>query len=218
MWEVKNKKMAELEVELKKGLSELRKTKERKFDQTVDLIVNLQKFDVKKNNLNLFVSVPHKVKDKKIAGFLEIKNKDVETITPDEFKKYSDKAKMKHLVSTYDFFIAQASLMPNVATNFGRVLGPTGKMPSPQLGIILNADEKTINELKNKINTSIKIKVKEPSIKIPIGKQSMKDEDIIENVMSVYNLLLKTLPRNKENIKNIEIKFTMTKPYKIYLR
>jgi len=125
---------------------------------------------------------------------------------------------MKHLVSTYDFFIAQASLMPNVATNFGRVLGPTGKMPSPQLGIILNADEKTINELKNKINTSIKIKVKEPSIKIPIGKQSMKDEDIIENVMSVYNLLLKTLPRNKENIKNIEIKFTMTKPYKIYLR
>ncbi len=210
--------MAELEVELKKGLSELRKTKERKFDQTVDLIVNLQKFDVKKNNLNLFVNVPHKVKDKKIAGFLEIKNKDVETITPDEFKKYSDKSKMKHLVSTYDFFIAQASLMPNVATNFGRVLGPTGKMPSPQLGIILNADEKTINELKNKINTSIKIKVKEPSIKIPIGKQSMKDEDIIENVMSVYNLLLKTLPRNKENIKNIEIKFTMTKPYKIYLR
>ena len=218
MWEVKNKKMAELEVELKKGLSELRKTKERKFDQTVDLIVNLQKFDVKKNNLNLFVSVPHKVKDKKIAGFLEIKNKDVETITPDEFKKYSDKSKMKHLVSTYDFFIAQASLMPSVATNFGRVLGPTGKMPSPQLGIILNADEKTIKELKNKINTSIKIKVKEPSIKIPIGKQSMKDEDIIENVMSVYNLLLKTLPRNKENIKNIEIKFTMTKPYKIYLR
>jgi len=136
----------------------------------------------------------------------------------DEFKKYSDKSKMKHLVSTYDFFIAQASLMPSVATNFGRVLGPTGKMPSPQLGIILNADEKTINELKNKINTSIKIKVKEPSIKIPIGKQSMKDEDIIENVMSVYNLLLKTLPRNKENIKNIEIKFTMTKPYKIYLR
>jgi len=218
MWEVKNNKMAELEAELKKGLSELRKTKERKFDQTVDLIVNLQKFDVKKSNVNLFVNVPHKVKDKKIAGFLEVKNKDVETITPDEFKKYSDKLKMKHLVSTYDFFIAQASLMPSVATNFGRALGPTGKMPSPQLGIILNADEKTIKELKNKINTSIKIKVKEPSIKIPIGKQSMKDEDIIENIMSVYNLLLKTLPRNKENIKNIEIKFTMTKPHKIYLK
>jgi len=210
--------MAELETELKKGLSELRKTKERKFDQTVDLIVNLQKFDVKKSNVNIFASIPHKVKDKKIAGFLEVKNKDVETITPDEFKKYSDKTKMKHLVSTYDFFIAQASLMPSVATNFGRALGPTGKMPSPQLGIILNADEKIIKELKNKINTSIKIKVKEPSVKIPIGKQSMKNEDIIENIMSVYNLLLKNLPRNKENIKNVEIKLTMTKPYKIHIK
>jgi len=210
--------MAELEQELKKALTELRKTKERKFNQTVDLIVNLQKFDVKKTNLNIFISLPHKVKEKKIAGFLEIKNNDVDTITPDEFKKYSDKSKMKHLISNYDFFIAQASLMPSVATHFGRALGPTGKMPSPQLGIILNADEKTIKELKDKINLSVKIKIKEPSIKIPIGKQNMDDEKIIENVMSIYNMLLKTLPRNKENIKNVEIKFTMTKPYKIFLK
>jgi len=210
--------MAELEPQLKKALTELRATKERKFDQTVDLIVNLQKFDVKKSNVNIFISVPHKIKEKKIAGFLEVKNKDIETITPDEFKKYTNKLELKHLVSNHDFFIAQASLMPSVATNFGRALGPTGKMPSPQLGIILNADEKTLKELKNKINTSVKIKIKEPSIKIPIGKQSMKDEEIIENIMTVYNNLLKTLPRNKENIKNIEIKFTMTKPYKIPLK
>jgi large subunit ribosomal protein L1 len=210
--------MAELETQLKSALSELRKGKERKFDQTVDLIVNLQKFDVKKSNVNIFVNVPHKIRDKKIAGFLEVKNPNVDTITPDEFKKYSDKSKMKSLVNNYDFFIAQASLMPSVATNFGRALGPTGKMPSPQLGIMMNADEKNIKEIKTKINTSVKIKVKEPSIKIPIGKQSMKDEEIIENILSVYNILLKTLPRNKENIKNIEIKFTMTKPYKISMK
>lgn len=210
--------MAELETELKKALDELRKSKERKFNQTVDLIVNLQKFDVKKSNVNIFATIPHKVKEKKVAGFLEIKNKDVDAITPDEFKAYSDKSKLRHLISSYDFFISQASLMPSVATHFGRALGPTGKMPSPQLGIILNADEKTIKELKNKINTSIKIRIKEPSVKIPIGKQNMEDKDIIENIMAVYNLLLKTLPRNKENIKNIEIKFTMTKPYKISLK
>jgi large subunit ribosomal protein L1 len=210
--------MAEIEPQLKKALTELRTIKQRKFDQTVDLIVNLQKFDVKKSNVNIFVTVPHTIKEKRIAGFLEIKNQNVETITPDEFKKYADKSKMKGLVSNYDFFIAQASLMPSVATNFGRSLGPTGKMPSPQLGILLNADEKSVRELKSKINTSVKIKIKEPSIKIPIGKESMKDEDIIENIMAVYNTLLKTLPRNKENIKNIEIKLTMTKPYKIAMK
>jgi len=208
----------ELEQELKKALSELRQGKERKFDQSVDLIVNLKKFNVKKDNVNTFVSLPHKIKEKKIAGFLEIKNKDVATITPDEFKKYSDKKAVKKLVENYDFFIGQASLMPKVATAFGRALGPAGKMPSPQLGIIANADEKTIAGLKDKINKSAKIRAKESSVKLAIGKQSMKDEDIIENIVTVYNALLKVLPREKDNIKNIEVKFTMTKPKKIYLK
>jgi large subunit ribosomal protein L1 len=210
--------MAEIEEHLKKALTELRKDKERKFNQTVDLIVNLQKFDVKKSNMNIFVSIPHRIKEKKVAGFLEVNNPHVDTITLDEFKKYNNKLMLKNMIKKYDFFIAQASLMPNVATTFGRVLGPSGKMPSPQLGIIMNADEKTIRELKTRIDNSIKIKVKEASIKIPIGKQNMKDEDIIENIMTVYNMIIKNMPRNKENIKNIEIKFTMTKPQKILIK
>ncbi len=210
--------MAELKEKLTKALAELRKDKERKFDQTVDLIVNLQKFDVKKNQVNIFINVPHKIKDKKIAGFLESKNSNVETITQAEFKSYADKKKLKNLVKKFDFFIAQGSLMPKVATTFGRVLGPAGKMPSPQLGIILNADDKTINELKNKVNNSVKIRTKEVSIKLAVGKQSMKDEDLIENIMTIYNAILGALPREKENIKNIELKFTMTKPRKILIR
>ena len=208
----------DLNKDLEKALVELRKGKERKFDQTVDLIVNLQKFDLKKNSVNLFISVPNKIKDKKIAGFLETKNPNVETITKEQFKKYSDKKELKKLVKKFDFFIAQASLMPKVATAFGRVLGPAGKMPSPQLGIVMNADEKTITELKKKVNNSVKIKTKEASVKLAVGKQSMKDEDIIENALTIYNALLKELPRDKENIKNVELKFTMTKPQKINIR
>jgi ribosomal protein L1 len=43
----------------------------------------------------------------------------------------------------------------------------------------------------------------------------MKDEELVENIIAVYNVIVKELPRSKENIKNIEIKFTMTKPQKI---
>jgi len=208
----------ELKEELKKALAELRKDKERKFDQTVDLIINLQKFNVKKDSVNTFINLPHKVKEKKIAGFLETKNSNVETITLAEFKNYTDKNKLKNLVKSHDFFIAQASLMPKVATTFGRVLGPAGKMPSPQLGILMNVGDKEIAVLKEKISKSIKIRTKEASIKMAIGKQSMKDEEIIENTIAVYNTMLKTLPKQNENIKNIAIKFTMTKPIKLNLK
>ena len=215
-WEV-TKKMA-LQEDVTNALKELRKENVRKFDQSVDLIINLQKFDIKRSAVNLFAFVPNQIKEKKIAAFLEGQSDLIDTITKEDFKKYNDKKVLKKFVEKYDFFIAQASVMPKVATTFGRVLGPTGKMPSPQLGIILNPDEKTINELKEKINSSVKIRAKESSIKLAIGKQSMKDEAIVENVMSIFNAVLKELPRNMENVKNVELKFTMTKPIKIKVR
>ncbi len=208
----------ELKEQLSKALEELKKNKERKFDQTVDLIINLQKIDIRKTPINIFTSVPHKIKDKKIAAFLEVRNKNVETITKDEFKKYSDKKELKKLSKRFDFFIAQASLMPKVATTFGRFLGPSGKMPSPQLGIMAEVSDKVIEELKQKINNSAKIRAKDASIKLAIGKQSMKTEDVVENILSVYEAILKVLPREKDNVKNIELKFTMSKPQKITLR
>jgi large subunit ribosomal protein L1 len=209
----------EFEVQLKEALEKLRaEAKERKFDQTVDFIINLQKYSIKKNPINAFVTIPHKAKDKKIAAFLDSNSDLIDTIILADFKKYNDKKKLKSLVKKYDFFIAQGSIMPKVATTFGRILGPAGKMPSPQLGIILNADEKTLDELKKKINTSIKIRAKESSIKLSVGKVSMKDEEIIENMTSIYNELIKHLPREKENIKNLEVKFTMSKPIKIKVR
>lgn len=209
--------MVELKKELENALQDLRKDKERKFDQTVDLVINLKKFDIKKSQVNLFINIPYKIKDKKICGFFETKQKDVETITPEQFRKYSDKKELKKLIKKFDFFIAQGSVMPKVATTFGRALGPAGKMPSPQLGILMNVNEKEIEDLKKRINNTLKVKVKESSIKLAIGKQSMSDKEIIENILSVYDPVVKALPRDKENIKNLKLKFTMTKPIKINL-
>ncbi|MBU2616532.1 MAG: hypothetical protein KKB79_00960 [Nanoarchaeota archaeon] len=206
-----------LKEELVKAIIELRKEKERKFDQTVDFIINLKKFDLKKDAINLIVNLPFKIKDKKVCAFLEVNNKDIDTITPEKFKTYSEKNALKKLVKKYDFFVAQASLMPKVATTFGRFLGPAGKMPSPQLGIIMKVDKSEIDEVMAKINNSTKVRTKESSIKLAVGKQSMKDEEIVENAFSIYDAILKVLPRDKENIKNIELKFTMTKPQKIVI-
>src|SRR3989344_7651506 len=145
----------ELNKKIENALEELRKGKERKFVQSVDLIINLQKFDAKKSNISIFTEVPNKIKDKKICAFLEEKSNLIETITESEFKKYSEKKEVKKIAKKFDFFISQAKMMPKVASSFGRILGPIGKMPSPQLGIIMNSDEKSIEGIIKKINNSI---------------------------------------------------------------
>ena len=125
---------------------------------------------------------------------------------------------LKDLVKEFDFFIAQASLMPKVATNFGKALGPTGKMPSPQLGILPNSDEKLIHPLLEKIAKAVKIRVKEPTIKLVVGNEKMNDNEVIDNIHAIYEGLVKILPTKQENIKSILLKLTMSKPIKVELK
>ncbi len=198
------------------ALKKLREeTKKRNFNQSIDLIINLKNFGVKKDSVNLFLELPYKVKDKKIAGFLNKKSNLIDTITKQEFDRYRDKKKIKKLVKSYDFFISAASLMPAVASTFGRYLGPEGKMPSPQLGILRQESEQEIKGVLEKFEKVVRVKSKEPSLKFCVGKENMKDEEIAENIEKAYNSIINVLPRKKENVKNIMIKFTMGKPLKI---
>ncbi|OIO41753.1 hypothetical protein COU56_03015 [Candidatus Pacearchaeota archaeon CG10_big_fil_rev_8_21_14_0_10_31_9] len=202
-------------LKLEQAVELLRKDKERKFNQSIDLIVNLRKFDLKKTQINTFVSIPHKIKDKKVCGFIESKSSIINTIQKSQFPIYKDKKKVKKLVKEYDFFIASAPNMPLVATTFGRVLGPAGKMPSPKLGILVDDSEKNVKELVERINKTIRVQTKEPSIKVSIGKLSMKDSELIENATQVYNSILNELPNNKDNIKSVMIKSTMSKSLRV---
>ncbi len=201
-------------MEIEKALQELRKLKPRKFIQTVDLVVNLQDFDARKEAFNIFAQIPNSL-NKKLCGFLTKKSSLVDTITQEEFKKYKEKKEMKILIKKYDFFISAAKLMPAVATQFGRVLGPVGKMPSPQAGIIPTETEDTIKQIVEKMSSLIRIRVKEKSIKVPIGKEDLEDKKLGENIQAVLKSIEKALPRGKQNIKNVMVKFTMTKPVKI---
>lgn len=205
--------------EIIKAIKELRKNiVKRNFNQGVDLIINLKKFDIRKESVNLSIQLPNKVKEYKIAAFLNQKSSLIHTIEKTEFDKYKDKKKVKKLLRDYNYFISAASLMPAVATSFGRFLGPAGKMPAPGLGIIGVEDENTIkNEIK-KFDKALKIKTKEASIKTLVGNEKMSDEEITSNIEKVYKEVERVLPKNKENIKNIIIKFTMGKPKKLIIK
>jgi large subunit ribosomal protein L1 len=201
-------------MEIQKALEELRKEKKRKFVQTVELIVNLQNFDVRKEALNTFVKIPNP-SEKKICGFLTKKTKLVDSITKEEFDKYKEIKDVKKLANNYDFFIAAAPLMGLIATKFGRVFGPLNKMPSPLAGIMPIDNDEAIKAMVEKMKGLARVRTKDLSLKISIGKEDMADDKIIENVESVLHELEGKLPKKKENIKNAMIKFTMTPAVKI---
>ena len=82
----------------------------------------------------------------------------------------------------------------------------------------MQENEDAIKQLLEKISKSVKIRLKEPSLKIIAGKESMKDEEIIGNIETIYNGFVNVLPTKKENVKSVLIKLTMTKPIKLEMK
>jgi len=203
---------------IKEALAELRKNEKRKFDQSIDLVVNLKGIDAKKDNVSTIVNLPNPIREKKVCGFFSKKSSLIDTVTQLDFPRYKDKKQLKILVKKYDFFVAEPKLMPSVATTFGKVLGPAGKMPSPQLGVLMQEGEQALKEILEKISTALKIRVKENSFKVSVGKEKMSDEKIIGNIEAVYSGLVNALPTKRENVKSVMLKLTMSKPIKVEIK
>lgn len=207
-----------------KAIKEIReKSPKRNFLQTFDLVIQLQDIDLKKpeQKIDTFIVLPHTLGKKiKVCGLVkQLKEKSQEafdeTIIEDDFNRYAkDKKLVKKLVTSYDFFVAQADLMGKIATVFGKVLGPKGKMPNPKAGCVVPTAIPTLKPLSEKLQKTVKIQTKnELSIKAPIGKESMTDDDLAENIETIYNTVLKLVPHEKNNIKQIMLKLTMGNLY-----
>ena len=209
------------------SIQEARKnSKKRNFAQTFDLIINLKNLDIKKetDRINTYAVLPHergkKIKVTALVGQeLSVKAKaSCDNIILNENFKTTDKKVIKKMASESDFFIAQSNIMPQVAAAFGKILGPKGLMPNPKAGCVIapTADIKpAIEKLKKTVHLQTK---NEPVVRIPLGIESMKDEELVENAMAVYNAILSLLPQEKNNLKSMMIKLTMGKPSHIRLK
>ncbi len=206
-----------------KKLREL--SKERKFKQTLDVSMNLQGLDLKKNpdqKIDLFIQLPHpKGKKPKICALVgkELATKAKvfdKVILSDEFTAVtSDKKALKKLAREYDYFVAQANLMADIGAKFGRVLAPIGKMPNPKAGCIVppTAD---LEPIAKRLENTIRLITKDQlSIKAIAGSEEMSDEDLTENVLAAYSAVAHELPNEKGNFKSMFIKFTMSKPVEV---
>jgi large subunit ribosomal protein L1 len=209
-----------------KAIKELRgQAKKRQFVQSVDLLITLVNLDLKKQDhkIETYVTMPH-ARGKKVkvcalvGGALHADAKEFAdlAIIDQDFKAIStNKKEIKKLAREYDIFIASADVMPKVAGAFGRFLGPKGKMPSPKAGGIL-PPKGSVKDVVARMQKVVKLSAKtELAVKCPIAVESMTDDQIAENLVAVHNALLNALPQHDQNLKNVFIKFSMSKPVQV---
>src|SRR3989344_3312169 len=192
-------------------------SKKRKFNQTVDIVITLKDLNFKKpeENIDTFVTLPHtRGKQPKICAFVgpDLADKAKvfdKVVVQKEFAKFEDQKLANQLASGYDVFIAQANLMGQIATYFGKILGPRGKMPNPKGGAVVPPTA-NLEALKVKFSKTVRLQTKkELNVQAPVGREDMKDEDIADNAMAVYNAMITALPQDTANIKEVYVKFTM---------
>jgi large subunit ribosomal protein L1 len=194
------------------------KKKERKFKQTLELMINFRGIDFNKpeNRFNLEVPLPagrgkemdivvfaegQLATDVKKAGITKVFNKE----EMEEMAK--DKRKMKKLANE-NKFLAEPKLMIVVGKTFGPVLGSRGKMPKPLVG--------NINDVIRRTKNSVIIRSKGkymPVLHVPVGTEEMSKEDLMKNINAVMESVKGKV--QEQNIKELYLKFTMGEPIKI---
>ncbi len=196
-----------------KALSEA-KAKEIKFTQTVDLAIMLKNVDltIPKNRIDEDIILPKgRGKPAKVGVFAQgdgaSKAKKVAdvVIQPDEFEKLQkDKRQFKRVVNDMTYFLAEAPLMANIGKSLGVVLGPRGKMPRP---IPPGADPSgPINNLRN----TVKVRSKDKKVfHCVAGSESMKAEDIADNIEAILKRVESKLEHGKMNVASVYVKTTM---------
>ena len=107
-------------------------------------------------------------------------------------------------MNSYNFFIAEAPLMPVIGKRLGAVLGPRGKMPKPMPP---GADP---TGMVNNLRKTVKIRSKDNStFHTVVGTKDMSPEDIKANVDAVLTRLISKLEHGEMNIASIYLKTTM---------
>lgn len=209
-----------------KAIREIKeKSQKRNFKQTYDLIITLKDLDLKKPEHQIdFFQTLHYSRGKKIKACaligpeMEKAAKGVvdHYIVVDDFPKYAkDKKAMKKLAKQFDFFIAQATIMPKVATTFGKVFGPKGKMPNPKAGCVVPPTA-SLKALYEKLQKTVHLTAKTSlMVQAAVGKEDMPDEHIADNILTIYDALIHHLPKAEHNVREIFLKLTMSKPIKL---
>ena len=215
--ESKIKKIETLEEAIKK----IKKNCTAKFDESIDVSLNLNLKQKKKEEIGIrtLVNLPNgNGKKIKVAVLCEenkvseAKNAGAEIVGSDNLINDINNGKIN-----FDKLVSTPSMMSKIG-KLGKILGPKGLMPNPKLGTVTTDVKKAVKSLKE---GQIEIKNdKDGNLSASIGKKSFSDNKIIENFNAFIQVIKKVKPNGIKGdfILSSFLTSTMGISYKLKLR
>jgi large subunit ribosomal protein L1 len=196
---------------LDEAISILKKTSNAKFNETIDIAINLG-IDAKKSDQNLRGSMvlPNGTgKTLKVIVFAQSEQMDAAKNAGADEVGFEDLAeKIKSGFSEFDVVIATPDTM-RIVGQLGQILGPKGMMPNPKDGTVTkNVEDAVIKAKTGQIRFRSD---KGGVVHCPIGKTGFSEQSIKENLGSLLDAIVKTKPSSAKGafIKKVTISSTM---------
>ncbi|RMD76814.1 50S ribosomal protein L1 [Candidatus Dojkabacteria bacterium] len=199
------------------AINQVRKSKKRKFDETLDANILLNLKENQKNEvIRGFVQFPNKFGfDKRVVVFAEEVDLQNAAIESGAVRAGSDDL-LKEVSSgeyvDFDVVIATPSIMPKLI-KLGKVLGPKGLMPNPKDGTVTSEISAAVKKFKQG-SVNFKSQQGQGTINLAFGKLSQSDRELQENFTALL-LSIKDVAGKFCNpvIKRAIIKSTMSAAY-----
>ena len=197
-----------------------KKTSITKFDGTVEVAFNLN-LDPRKAEQNLRGAIVLPYGSGKSRTVLVLtksaeKVKEAEANGADFVGDAEYLEKIKGGWFGFDIIVATPDMMGELG-KLGKVLGPKGLMPNAKTGTVTMNIGQAVKEIKlGKIEYRVD---KSGNIQVIAGKVSFDNEKIVENIKTIYNVILKLKPSTVKGvyIKNMSIATTMGPGVKVSL-
>jgi len=179
---------------LEEGIDLIKETSNIKFDETIDISINLN-IDPTFSDQNVrgVINLPNGIgKDIRVAVFAkEEKAKEAKEAGADIVGSDDLVEKVSSGDIDFDRCIATPDMMPLVG-KLGKVLGPRGLMPNPRIGTVTNEIESAVKSAKA---GSIEFRTEKSGIvQAGIGKASFSKDALQENIIEFVVAVKKEKP------------------------
>ena len=179
---------------LEQAIEIVKKASYAKFDESVDLAINLN-VDPRhaEQNIRVSTSLPKGTGKKVVLLVLAQGEKVQEALDAGADycgnKEYLDKIKSGWV--DVDKIIATPDMMAELG-KLGKILGPKGLMPNPKSGTVTTNVAKAVSDQKSGM---VELRVEKTGIIHTVcGKVSFNSKDLVDNIRQIYNTLLKSRP------------------------